>query len=49
MEEIVKAFKDAGKRVVLVNPNIATNQTSWNLADEVYFYPVTPAFVNTYV
>ena len=43
--QAIKAFKDAGKRVVLVNPNIATNQTSWNLADEVYFYPVTPSFV----
>ena len=43
--QAIKAFKEEGKRVVLVNPNIATNQTSWNLADEVYFYPVTPAFV----
>ena len=43
--QAIKAFKDAGKRIVLVNPNIATNQTSWNLADEVYFYPVTPDFV----
>lgn len=31
--------------MVLINPNIATNQTSWNLADKVYFNPVTPAFV----
>jgi carbamoyl-phosphate synthase large subunit len=43
--QAIKAFKDEGKRVVLVNPNIATNQTSWGLADEVYFYPVTPDFV----
>ena len=43
--QAIKAFKEEGKRVVLVNPNIATNQTSWNLADEVYFYPVTPSFV----
>jgi len=43
--QAIKAFKDAGKRVVLVNPNIATNQTSWGLADEVYFYPVTVDFV----
>jgi carbamoyl-phosphate synthase large subunit len=43
--QAIKAFKDEGKRVVLINPNIATNQTSWNLADEVYFYPVTPHFV----
>ena len=43
--QAIKAFKEEGKRVVLINPNIATNQTSWNLADEVYFYPVTPEFV----
>jgi len=43
--QAIKAFKEEGKRVVLVNPNIATNQTSWGLADEVYFYPVTPEFV----
>jgi len=43
--QAIKAFKDEGKKVVLVNPNIATNQTSWNLADEVYFYPVTTDFV----
>jgi carbamoyl-phosphate synthase large subunit len=43
--QAIKAFKDEGKRVVLLNPNIATNQTSWGLADEVYFYPVTPEFV----
>ncbi|HLD07898.1 MAG TPA: carbamoyl-phosphate synthase (glutamine-hydrolyzing) large subunit [Candidatus Peribacterales bacterium] len=43
--QAIKAFKEEGKRVVLVNPNIATNQTSWNLADEVYFYPVTVPFV----
>ena len=43
--QAIKALKEEGKRVVLVNPNIATNQTSWNLADEVYFYPVTVPFV----
>ena len=43
--QAIKAFKEEGKRVILVNPNIATNQTSWGLADEVYFYPVTPEFV----
>ncbi len=43
--QAIKAFKEEGKRVVLVNPNIATNQTSSGLADEVYFYPVTPEFV----
>ncbi len=43
--QAIKAFKEEGKRVVLINPNIATNQTSWGLADCVYFVPVTPEFV----
>ena len=43
--QAIKAFKEEGKRVVLINPNIATNQTSWGLADSVYFEPVTPNFV----
>jgi carbamoyl-phosphate synthase large subunit len=43
--QAIKAFKEEGKRVVLINPNIATNQTSWGLADRVYFVPVTPHFV----
>jgi len=43
--QAIKAFKEEGKRVVLINPNIATNQTSWGLADSVYFEPVNPAFV----
>jgi carbamoylphosphate synthase large subunit len=43
--QAIKAFKEEGKRIVLINPNIATNQTSWGLADAVYFVPVTPQFV----
>ena len=43
--QAIKAFKEEGKRVILINPNIATNQTSWGLADKVYFNPVTPDFV----
>ncbi len=43
--QAIKAFKEEGKRVILINPNIATNQTSWGLADGVYFEPVTPDFV----
>ncbi len=43
--QAIKAFKEEGKRVVLINPNIATNQTSWGLADTVYFVPVTPTYV----
>jgi carbamoyl-phosphate synthase large subunit len=47
--QAIKAFKEEGKRVVLINPNIATNQTSWGLADRVYFLPVTPQFVEQVV
>ncbi|MFH1671030.1 MAG: carbamoyl-phosphate synthase (glutamine-hydrolyzing) large subunit, partial [Patescibacteria group bacterium] len=43
--QAIKALKEEGARVVLVNPNIATNQTSWGLADCVYFLPVNSAFV----
>ena len=43
--QAIKAFKEEGKRIILVNPNIATNQTSWGLADAVYFVPVTSNFV----
>jgi carbamoyl-phosphate synthase large subunit len=43
--QAIKAFKEEGKRVILVNPNIATNQTSEGIADEVYFVPVTPEYV----
>src|SRR5476649_1016374 len=43
--QAIKALKEEGKRVILVNPNVATIQTSENLADEVYFLPVTPEFV----
>jgi len=43
--QAIKACKEEGARVIVVNPNIATNQTSWGLADAVYFVPVTPAFV----
>jgi carbamoyl-phosphate synthase large subunit len=43
--QAIKAFKEEGIKTVLVNPNIATIQTSENLADKVYFLPVTPEFV----
>src|SRR5438477_11531083 len=43
--QAVKALKDLGIRTILVNPNIATIQTSDYLADEVYLLPVTPYFV----
>src|SRR2546427_11903625 len=43
--QAVKALKDLGIRTILVNPNIATIQTSDYLADEVYLLPVTEQFV----
>ena len=43
--QAIKAFKEEGLATVLVNPNIATIQTSETLADRVYFLPVTPEFV----
>lgn len=43
--QAIKAIKEEGIETVLVNPNIATVQTSELLADEVYFLPVTPYFV----
>jgi len=43
--QAIKALKEEGIKTILVNPNIATNQTSKNLANEVYFLPVNPYFV----
>ncbi len=43
--QAIKALKDEGIATVLINPNIATNQTSEGFADQVYFLPVTPEFV----
>lgn len=43
--QAIKALKEEKKKVILINPNIATFQTSKNLADEVYFLPVDPYFV----
>ena len=43
--QAIKALKEEGIKTVLVNPNIATIQTSEHLADKVYFLPVTPYFV----
>lgn len=40
--QAIKALKEEGIRTVLINPNIATVQTSRGLADKVYFLPVTP-------
>src|ERR1041384_427943 len=43
--QAIKALKDEGITTILVNPNIATIQTSDHLADEIYFLPVSPHFV----
>ncbi len=43
--QALKALKEEGLRTVLINPNIATVQTSKEVADEIYFLPVTPYFV----
>jgi carbamoyl-phosphate synthase large subunit len=43
--QAIKALKEAAVKTVLVNPNIATIQTSEHLADEVYFLPVNAYFV----
>jgi len=43
--QALKALKEEGIRSVLINPNIATVQTSKDVADTVYFQPVTPEFV----
>ncbi len=43
--QALKALKEEGVQSVLINPNIATVQTSEGVADKVYFQPVTPEFV----
>jgi len=43
--QALKALREEGITTILVNPNIATIQTSENIADKVYFLPVNPYFV----
>ena len=43
--QALKALKEEGIQTVLINPNIATVQTSAGVADQIYFLPVTPSFV----
>ncbi|MBR6749083.1 MAG: carbamoyl-phosphate synthase (glutamine-hydrolyzing) large subunit [Bacteroidaceae bacterium] len=43
--QALKAMKEEGIATVLINPNIATVQTSEGVADKIYFLPVTPYFV----
>jgi len=43
--QALKALREEGIYTILVNPNIATVQTSEGIADQIYFLPVTPYFV----
>ncbi len=43
--QAIKAIREEGIYTVLVNPNIATIQTSEQMADKVYFLPVDPTFI----
>lgn len=43
--QALKALKEEGVETILINPNIATVQTSEGVADQIYYLPVTPYFV----
>lgn len=43
--QALKALKEEGVFTILINPNIATVQTSEGIADKIYFLPVTPTYV----
>ena len=43
--QALKALREEGVESVLINPNIATVQTSEGVADKIYYLPVTPEFV----
>jgi carbamoyl-phosphate synthase large subunit len=43
--QALKALKEEGVYTILINPNIATVQTSEGIADKIYFLPVTPYFI----
>ena len=42
--QALKALKEEGIETILINPNMATVQTSERVADQIYFLPVTPYF-----
>ncbi|GAV56223.1 hypothetical protein ZYGR_0BA01290 [Zygosaccharomyces rouxii] len=44
--QAIKALKEANKQTILINPNIATNQTSHSLADKIYYLPVTAEYIS---
>ena len=43
--QALKALKEEGIETILINPNIATVQTSEGVADKIYYLPVTPEYV----
>ncbi len=43
--QAIKALKEEGIQTVLINPNIATVQTSKGMANKTYFLPITPDYV----
>jgi carbamoyl-phosphate synthase large subunit len=43
--QALKALREEGIFTILINPNIATVQTSEGVADKIYFLPVTPFFI----
>ena len=45
MLQALKALREEGVQTVLINPNIATVQTSTGMADRIYFRPITPSDV----
>ncbi len=47
--QALKALREEGIETVLINPNIATVQTSADIADHIYFLPVTPEFVENVI
>ncbi|BFZ55888.1 carbamoyl-phosphate synthase (glutamine-hydrolyzing) cpa2 [Savitreella phatthalungensis] len=44
--QAIKAMKESNVETILINPNIATIQTSHDMADEVYYLPVTPEYIS---
>lgn len=44
--QAIKALKESDVHTILINPNIATIQTSHFLADEIYYLPVTPEYIS---
>lgn len=46
--QALKAIREEGKYSVLINPNIATVQTSEGVADKIYYLPVTPEYAKSH-